>query len=55
MVGFNSGKEARKEIRAEKWTGITPGLAYGYTQANLVVLPANYAMDFLIFCQRNLA
>jgi len=53
MVGFNSGKEARKEIRAEKWTGITPGLAYGYTQANLVVLPANYAMDFLIFCQRN--
>lgn len=53
MLGFNSGKEAREEIRAEKWTGITPGLAYGYTQANLVVLPAKYAMDFLIFCQRN--
>jgi len=53
MLSLNNGKQAREEIRAEKWTGITPGLAYGYTQANLVVLPAKYAMDFLIFCQRN--
>jgi len=53
MLVFNNGEEARKEIRLEKWTGPTPGLAYGYTQANLVVLPAKYAMDFLIFCQRN--
>jgi len=50
---FNNGEEARKAIRLETWTGPTPGLAYGYTQANLVVLPAKYALDFLIFCQRN--
>jgi len=53
MMAFNNGKQAREEIRRGEWTGPTPGLAYGYTQANLVVLPAKYAMDFLIFCQRN--
>ncbi|WP_333783841.1 putative hydro-lyase [Clostridium sp.] len=53
MVKFNNGEQARNEIRLENWTGPTPGLAYGYTQANLVILPAKYAMDFLIFCQRN--
>lgn len=53
MLVFNNGEDAREAIRLEKWIGPTPGLAYGYTQANLVVLPAKYAMDFLIFCQRN--
>jgi uncharacterized protein YcsI (UPF0317 family) len=53
MLVLNSGEQARKEIREEKWTGPTPGMAYGYTQANLVILPAKYAMNFLIFCQRN--
>lgn len=52
MVNKN-GEQARNEIRLEKWTGPTPGVAYGYTQANLVILPVKYAMDFLIFCQRN--
>jgi uncharacterized protein YcsI (UPF0317 family) len=28
-------------------------LALGYVQANLVVLPKEYAFDFLLFCQRN--
>lgn len=31
----------------------TSGLAEGYAQANLVVLPKKYAYDFLLFCQRN--
>ena len=31
----------------------TPGLALGYVQANLVVLPKDWAFDFLLFCQRN--
>ncbi|UOD49862.1 putative hydro-lyase [Orrella daihaiensis] len=31
----------------------TTGLAYGFVQANLVILPAADAMDFLVFCQRN--
>lgn len=31
----------------------TSGLAPGFAQANLVVLPAAFAGDFLLFCQRN--
>lgn len=31
----------------------TPGLALGFVQANLVVLPRDWAFDFLLFCQRN--
>src|SRR4051794_39432012 len=31
----------------------TSGLAPGYTQANLVVLPQDWAYDFLLFAQRN--
>jgi len=52
-VGLNIAEQVRREIRLEKLTGPTPGMAYGYTQANMVILPAKYAMDFLIFCQRN--
>jgi uncharacterized protein YcsI (UPF0317 family) len=31
----------------------TAGLAPGFVQANLVVLPRDAAFDFLLFCQRN--
>ncbi|MFC1935270.1 putative hydro-lyase [Chloroflexota bacterium] len=31
----------------------TAGLAPGYVQANLVILPKAQAFDFLLFCQRN--
>src|SRR5207245_574580 len=31
----------------------TSGMALGYVQANLVVVPRNLAFDFLLFCQRN--
>ena len=34
-------------------TAPTPGLALGYVQANLVVVPRDLAFDFLLFCQRN--
>lgn len=45
--------ELRRSIAAGEWTMPTVGLAAGYTQANLVVLPAAYAYDFLLFCVRN--
>jgi uncharacterized protein YcsI (UPF0317 family) len=45
--------EAREAIRAGDWTGPTAGLATGHVQANLVVLPAADAFDFLRFCVRN--
>lgn len=31
----------------------TSGLAPGYVQANLAILPRDLAFDFLLFCQRN--
>jgi uncharacterized protein YcsI (UPF0317 family) len=40
-------------MRAGDWTDITPGLAPGYAQANLVILPHDMAYDFLLFCFRN--
>jgi uncharacterized protein YcsI (UPF0317 family) len=44
---------ARAAIRRGEWTGPTAGLAPGYTQANLVILPEADAFDFLRFCVRN--
>lgn len=46
-------EQVRVDARHGKLTGPTAGLAYGYVQANLVILPAEDAMDFLVFCQRN--
>lgn len=40
-------------IRNDEWQKPTAGLAPGYSQANLVILPKDYAYDFLLFCQRN--
>lgn len=46
-------EKVRLSARQGQLTGPTTGLAYGFVQANLVVLPAAQAMDFLLFCQRN--
>src|SRR5438132_7948831 len=48
-----SGAEIRRLARSGEWTGPTPGLAMGYVQANLVIVPRELAFDFLLFCQRN--
>jgi uncharacterized protein YcsI (UPF0317 family) len=48
-----SGAEVRRRARSGQWDGPTPGLALGYVQANLVVVPRELAFDFLLFCQRN--
>lgn len=44
---------ARNDIRAGRHTGHTAGLAAGYVQGNLVILPADYAAEFAAFCQLN--
>jgi uncharacterized protein YcsI (UPF0317 family) len=44
---------ARARIRAGEHVGPTSGLAPGFAQANLVILPADNALDFLRFCVRN--
>jgi uncharacterized protein YcsI (UPF0317 family) len=48
-----TGREARTMIRQGQWRKPTAGLAPGYVQANLVVLPQPLAYDFLLFAQRN--
>src|SRR5215213_352928 len=48
-----SGGAVRAACRAGTLTGPTPGLALGYVQANLVIVPKDAAFDFLLFCQRN--
>jgi uncharacterized protein YcsI (UPF0317 family) len=48
-----SGLAARRAIRAGTHRGPTSGLAPGYVQGNLAILPKALAADFLRFCQLN--
>ena len=48
-----SPAELRELIRAGKWQEPTSGACAGYVQANLVILPQEYAFHFLLFCVRN--
>ena len=50
---FQTGAEVRQACRVGEWTGQTSGLAPGYAQANLAILPADLAVDFHEFCRRN--
>jgi len=50
---YATGAAVRAACRAGTLTGPTPGLAMGYVQANLVIVPKEFAFDFLLFCQRN--
>ncbi len=45
--------DIRRAIRSGLYDDRTGGLAPGYVQANLCILPADYANDFLRYCQRN--
>ena len=46
-------REVRELIRSGQWRGVTAGVAPGFVQANLAILPRDLAFDFLLFCQRN--
>ncbi|HLJ97160.1 MAG TPA: putative hydro-lyase [Gemmataceae bacterium] len=50
---YITGAEVRRAAACGQLTGPTPGLALGYVQANLVIVPRELAFDFLLFCQRN--
>lgn len=45
--------DVRAAIRSNAYDGHTAGLAFGRLQANIVILPEVYALDFMRFCQRN--
>jgi len=48
-----SPKEMRELIRKGEWTHPTSGLCLTHVQANMIVLPKDWAYDFLVFAQRN--
>lgn len=45
--------EVRKRIRTGEVTIPTAGMCAGYAQANLVILPGDYAADFKAFAEKN--
>lgn len=45
--------EVRRAIRAGRYSRHTAGLADGYLQCNIAILPESLAIDFMRFCQRN--
>lgn len=48
-----SPRDLRRAAWQERFTGLTTGLAPGYVQANLAILPAADAKDFIAFCNAN--
>jgi uncharacterized protein YcsI (UPF0317 family) len=46
-------RQVRLAIRGGKHRGSTAGLAPGHVQGNVCILPAEYAEDFRLFCERN--
>jgi uncharacterized protein YcsI (UPF0317 family) len=53
MTHHLSPSELRQAIRQGVHTGNTSGLAAGFVQCNIVILPAAAAADFTRFCQLN--
>ena len=53
VEGMNASKLLRDRIRAGEHTTVTTGLAPGHLQANLVILPADWADEFAAFCAAN--
>lgn len=52
-VRQETGWEVRQRIRRGEWPRPTTGMAPGYVQANLAILPKDLAPDFQRFCALN--
>lgn len=50
---YDKPDKVRELIRRGELLRPTCGIAPGYAQANLVILPEEFAFDFFLFCQRN--
>ena len=50
---LSTGRAARLAIRRNQHAGPTSGVAPGFVQANLAILPQALAQDFLQFCRLN--
>jgi uncharacterized protein YcsI (UPF0317 family) len=53
MSSTLSPQALRQNIRSGQHTGNTSGYAPGFVQCNIVILPADWANDFLRFCHLN--
>jgi uncharacterized protein YcsI (UPF0317 family) len=51
--GLSTGEEVRRRTRSGEFRGQTSGVAPGFVQGNLAILPAELAGDFLRFCHLN--
>ena len=52
-AGLRTGLEARRAIRAGTYRAPTAGIAHGFVQGNLAILPASLAAEFQRFCHLN--
>jgi uncharacterized protein YcsI (UPF0317 family) len=50
---FENGRDVRLACRGGDFDGATAGLAPGYVQGNLAILPRDWADEFLRFCNAN--
>ena len=46
-------RDFRQMVRRGEWRDSTSGICSGYAQANLAIVPKEFAFDFLLFCFRN--
>ena len=53
QTGVETGHDARLACRSGQLTGSTAGVAQGYVQGNLAILPQDLSGAFLRFCQLN--
>ena len=53
LIQMPTGGDVRRECRSGRFDGQTAGLAPGYVQGNLAILPRDWADDFLRFCHAN--
>jgi uncharacterized protein YcsI (UPF0317 family) len=52
-LALDTGLDVRRACRSGAHDGPTAGLAPGFVQGNLAILPRDWAEDFLRFCQAN--
>lgn len=50
---YKTGEQIRLACRNNEFNSQTSGTAPGFVQANLVILPKDWAWDFIVFAQRN--
>jgi len=48
-----SPRKFRSIVRRGEWRERSEGVCRGYVVANLVIVPKDYAFEFLLFCNRN--